>query len=264
MAKSKLNVALITAGIAPANFERAAARVAAKSLELYDFREVLVLSQKTLKHFCPVTARRYRDFLKPEVRGYGYWVWKPEFIYRTLAGEFGNFDQVIWIDSGCEINANVISRVIFAGRIEETDNKGVWLHALESSDDSYTKQFVVSQFPEISEIQLRSPQFQANYMHFSSQKALTIAEEWFAKTSENISNVNLDANARESKGFIEHRSDQSILSLVVKKHQIGYDRINLPSGGTNKSAIRAVFEPIWISRNRDGKSTIPKLIQCIP
>lgn len=260
----KLKVALLTAGLAPENFERAAKRVIDASAKLYEFEEVLVLGVDSLERYCPVTAQRYREFLRPEIRGFGHWIWKPEFIYRTLSGEFGRFDQVIWVDSGCEINVNGISKAIFARRIVEADEKGFWLHALSSSDYQYSKRSVISQFPELSEEQLKSPQIQANYMHLSTHSALPLAEEWFTFATTKISNVNLEVMDNENPTFIEHRSDQSILSLSAKKRGLQYNQLNLPNGRSLRSAIRGISEPIWISRNRDGKSLIPRIIRLIP
>ncbi len=264
MEVKKLKIALLTAGLGAEKFERAAKRVIDASTRLYECDELLVLRVNNLERYCPVTAQRYREFLKPEIRGFGYWIWKPEFIYRTLSGEFGRFDQVIWVDSGCEINVNRISKAIFARRIVKTDEKGFWFHALSTSDYQYSKRSVISQFPELSEEQLKSPQIQANYMHLSTHSALPLAEEWFTCATTKISNTNLEFMDNENPTFIEHRSDQSILSLSAKKLRLQYNDINLPDGRSLRSVFRGISEPIWISRNRDGKSLIPKLIRLIP
>jgi len=264
MIRSKGRIALLTAGLKPENFERASERVLKNSLTLYDFDARLNLRVEALEAYCPKTFQKYKTFLNPTVKGFGFWAWKPEFIYRVAIGQFGQFDQVVWIDSGCEINANIISKQIFAKRIEITENTGYWLHALNSSDKQYSKKNVISQFPKLRESQLRSPQIQANYLHLSTQKALPMIEEWFTKSIENISNIDLNSDLNQDESFIEHRSDQSLLSLIMKNNNVSYSRINLPNGRSVKSSFRGIFQPVWISRNRDGKSIIPKLISRIP
>lgn len=257
-------IVLLTAGLAPDNFVRAAKRISIEVRQLYKFSDIHVLGESNLAKYCPTTAKLYGEFLNPEIRGYGYWIWKPEFIYRVLAGEFGSVDQVVWVDSGCEVNANFVSKKVFARRVGATEDSGFWLHALQSTDYEYSKHDVISQFPEVSKLQLRSPQIQANYMHFSRNQGLPIVEEWFSRTTEKISNVNFETLNSENEEFVEHRSDQSILSLTAKSHGITFNRLNLPNGGSRKAMIRGIFEPIWISRNREGKSRIPRAIHWIP
>jgi hypothetical protein len=262
--KNEIKVALLTAGLKPENFERAATRVVRDSTELFNFSEIFVLGVDNLKSYCPQTFQKYGDFLNPNVRGFGYWAWKSEFVFRVLSGELGHFDQVVWIDSGCEINANHVSKFIFQKRISMTKQSGSWFHALNSSDYQYTKGFVLQQFPELSVNQINAPQIQANYFHLSKDSSLELTREWYEVTSRSIQNVDLNQDLMENIGFMEHRSDQSILSLVAKKHGAVFKRLNLPSGNTSKSAARAAFEPIWISRNREGESIIPSIISWIP
>jgi hypothetical protein len=256
--------ALLTAGLEPKNFIRAAARLVNDAKKLYRFSEFIVLNTDSLAKYCPEVAKVYPTFLNSAVKGFGFWSWKPELIYRVAKGEFGCFDQVIWIDAGCEINSNLVSRRIFEHRILEADRIGYWFHALNSNEFQYSKMSVISKFPQLTHSNLISPQIQANYMHFSSKLSLPLLREWYLMTVETISNLDLTSSKTGDSQFIEHRSDQSLLSLVAKSHSYSHSRINLPNGRSAKSKIAGMFEPVWITRNRSGKSIVPPIMSRLP
>ena len=260
----KSKVILLTAGLAPKNFRRAANRLKSDANELFEFEAIHVLQAENLEKNCPTVFKTYRTYLNEKTKGYGFWCWKPEFIYRTLKGDFGECNQVVWIDSGCEINSNLITRSIFRARIKSAQENGTWMHAIKSSDFQYSKRSLISQFPSLDIHKLRNPQIQANYLHLSGEVGLSIARKWLELTVSDINNIDLSSSKEESGEFVEHRSDQSILSLVTKSLNRKHNRMNLPNGSTLKSQIRGILEPVWISRNRDGETVVPNFLKKIP
>jgi hypothetical protein len=261
----KLRVALLTAGLSPGDLSAAARRVSTGAKALFEFKEVIVLNAENLGNYCPEVKSRFGTLLNEGIRGYGYWAWKPEFVYRVIKGEFGDFDQIVWVDAGNEINSNSLTRPIFTRRIKKASETGYWLQALENSDLEYTKREVIEQYPNINVSDLSRPQIQANYFHLQGEIGIKIAEAWFLKTIEKVENTNLECDKTlENENFIEHRSDQSILSLVCKSMNLLHSKLNLPSGNSTPSIIRGIVQPIWISRNRTGKSIVPDVLRRIP
>lgn len=261
---SKLRVALLSAGLSPKSFGLALHRIRSSSKFLYNFDEILTLDSGNIAEYCPKIFEVYRSFLNESVPGYGYWLWKPEFIFKALKGDFGKFDQVVWVDSGCEINPNYFSRLRFKHRIRQAQETGCWFHALENSENEFTKLDVKKLFPELDSKLMEAPQIQANYMHLSSTKSYSLIEAWYEMSISSISNFNFEISKHEHPKFIGHRSDQSTLSLNSKKFGFTPNRINLPSGGSRQSKLRALSEPVWISRNRTGESVIPAWIKRLP
>lgn len=261
---SKIRVVLLSAGLKPSNFELASRRISLDAGSLYEFAEIIVLNSQNISEYCPKVFEAYQDLLNERVKGYGYWLWKPEFILGAMKGRFGNFDQVVWVDSGCEINSNYLSRSRFRRRIVRTQSQGYWLHALKSSDNEYSKSKVKNLFPELSLNAMHSPQIQANYLHFSSQAALQLVQEWHDLSIASISNFNFEISENEHINFVEHRNDQSVLSLLAKKYNFEHSRLDLPTGKTRRSVVRGVTEPVWISRNRSGASIVPTWVRRIP
>lgn len=258
-------VALLTAGLTAGDISKAAERITGSAKSLFKFDHVIRLDSNNLKSLCPDVNRRYSRFLNDRVKGYGYWAWKPELIYRTLRGDYGKVDQIVWVDAGCEINSNGLSRTIFRRRIHTAHQTGHWFHCLKNTDSEYSKGYLIAQFPGLRKESLEKPQFQANYLHLQGKLGLEIAEEWFKRTLVGIMNLDDELSGEsESAKFIGHKSDQSILSLVCKARGIETGRINLPSGYTFSSKIKGLVEPIWIARNRTGVSMIPSILKELP
>jgi len=260
----KPKVALLTAALGSQNFLHATERVISTSRKLYDFDNCFRLEDQTLMKYCPQISQLYSKYLSKVFPGYGYWIWKPEFIYRIAIGTFGKFDQIVWVDSGCEINPNYFSRLRFKHRISQAQETGCWLHALENSENEFTKKDVKELFPELDRKLMETPQIQANYMHLSSNKSYPLIEAWYKMSISSISNFNFDISEHEHSKFVDHRNDQSAFSLNSKKFGFTPNRINLPSGDSRKSRLRALSEPVWISRNRTGESVIPAWIKRLP
>ena len=47
----------------------------------------------------------------PDVRGFGYWVWKPQIILQTLT-KMDDGDVLLYADAGCHLNSKAIKRFI--------------------------------------------------------------------------------------------------------------------------------------------------------
>jgi hypothetical protein len=253
-------IALLTAGLGTENFSAAAERLISQSKALYDFSLKIVLTSSNFSDLCPSTAKIYRKSLDVGNPGYGFWSWKPELVYKVASGAFGAIDQVVWIDSGCELIANSLSKRVFQDRIATTFKDIGWFHALNSNDIQYSKELVIEKLPSIDRKLLEKPQIQANYFHLNALKSIELVEKWY-KYSREINLMNLETKQEEDSSFKEHRSDQSLLSILAKSMSIPPNASNLPTGQTRVSKIRGIVHPVWVSRNRTGISIVPKFLE---
>lgn len=174
---------------------------------------------------------RNREILE-EIKGNGYWAWKPYFIYKVLQeSEAG--DWIVYSDSGLYFNRNIqnyIDKLLRKNRrmemwsseetpkhlnfaIQETRfmekqfTKADVIHALECEEDRY----------------LNSRQRAATVIllkNCDENKALVA--EWlkYAQDKKLISDEIFMKNCNE---FIANRHDQSILSLLCKKRDLPVD-----------------------------------------
>lgn len=156
------------------------------------------------------------DILKIE-RGAGLWLWKPYSIYKALLEEAEDGDYVFYCDAASFFirNCNYIIRTMYdndiwvseSNFIEEFYTKEDAFHILNCTDDKYRK----------------TNQIQAQFFCArKSSSSTAFVKEWL----DNACNYSLICPENVQSGFenvacfVEHRFDQSILSLLVKKHEI--------------------------------------------
>jgi hypothetical protein len=104
-------------------------------------------------------------------------------------------------------------------------------------------------------------QIQSTWLIAYGPKGRKVIDEWLSLVLENEENFNLlESPQGEFPEFVEHRYDQSIFSLVCKANGIRPMKLRpTPGVGSWKTLCRAFFHPIWTSRNRNGKTSIPKI-----
>ena len=75
-------------------------RLCRQAKEMQVYTDIFGASEKDLN---PEFRQRFKDYLTPEHRGFGYYAWKPQIVLQTL-DRLQDGDQVHWIDSGCHLN----------------------------------------------------------------------------------------------------------------------------------------------------------------
>jgi len=152
-------------------------------------------------------------------RGAGYWVWKPQILVNALS-KVNYGDIVMYSDSGCHFihSMNPVFEIL------ENTEKKIVVFQLAQTEDCWTKRDCFIQMecdtPEfVYSKQIMSTFFLCKKTDFS----LFIANEW----QRMISNFHMVADESVSPSvngnypnFKEHRHDQSLLSLICKKHKV--------------------------------------------
>lgn len=160
-------------------------------------------------------------------RGDGFFLWKPYIIEKTLDKvEYG--DYIIYADSGC-IYENKIGYLL---TIMEKENMDIMTFSLENDrkERFFTKRDALIIMDCDSPEYLDTPQSCATYVLIRkspfSQKFIS---EWlgYAQDIRVISGYDNVLGYDNYDGFVEHRHDQSILSLLSKKY--GLKRFRDPS-----------------------------------
>ena len=147
-------------------------------------------------------------------RGAGLWIWKPYFLLRTLQ-EAKDGDVVFYADSGSFFIRNV------KALIDSIDEKGIWCFDLPLLEKQYTKKQTFRLMECDNERFRESNQICATFLAVRNSKSTRqIMKEWldFCKIPEII--MPSDNSEVEEKYFLSHREDQSVLSLVLKRHNI--------------------------------------------
>ena len=248
---------LITAGFGSSEMEGAALRVKkqAESLGLLD--QVTAITTRDLATACPLVWAKYSQYLASSHKGYGYFSWKVELVYGALHGYFGDFDGVIWVDAGCEIFSTPWTRARLKRWMRRTEKTGTFLYTLDTPEQDFTKSLAFEEFPALDPNDC-SPQVQATWFMLHGEIGREITEKWLEVSLKDIALLDLSPSPKgEVSTFVEHRFDQSILSLISKNLKLTVDYYSACSGNSGlKSQIRGLIHPIWTARNRFTKTLI--------
>ena len=254
---------VLTAGFGGENFRGAAERVTRDACRFASVGLAKAVFEEDLPEVCPQTVSKYSDHLNPDHHGFGYFSWKPEIIFRGLEGHWGEFEGVIWIDGGCEVYANIFTQIRLRHWLKRSKKYRVFSFTLDTPENRFTKKDAFNLFPSLNPDD-SSDQIQATWAIFHKSSIL-IVKEWLEKAQAGINYLDLSPSKTfEGSAFIEHRFDQSLLSLTLKSNHVKPTGIVPAAGKTGlKSVLRASIQPIWTSRTRSGISIIPTFLRLI-
>lgn len=161
-------------------------------------------------------ASKFNDILSKE-RGGGYWLWKPYFINKVLQ-ESNHGDYIFYCDAG----SFFINKVDFLINQLEKDNLNVMLFETPLIEQQWTNNYTINYLSCNHDKYKFSNQFLASYILIKKNNAsVTFVEEYLKLSTDK--NLITDIQNCYSYPNIDHRHDQSILSLLAKKNNIkGY------------------------------------------
>jgi hypothetical protein len=161
----------------------------------------------------------HKDFIKNNARGYGYWLWKPFVIQHTMKS-MAEGELLFYCDSDFifqENNFNNILKEIKNKKIITCLTKGQEKELKWNKKDTINRVGVTIVEDDI--------QVQAGtLLLFICKETKALVDEWYAICCENGYKYLDDTPSTEPNhsSFREHRHDQSIFSLLLKKHNIPY------------------------------------------
>ena len=230
----------ITFGGGGQNYYDAVNRLVNQVKELNLFDNIHYLTDKDLQND-DYFWQKHSSFILNNKRGYGYWLWKPYVIKKTIE-KMNDGDILLYLDCGCEIdiqnkqnlinNFNIVKKDYIIGtntkHPEKHWNKMDLVHKLNMLDDKY----------------LNSVQRQAGVvLYLICDKTRKLINEWYDIGCD-YNNIDDSPSIKPNdQNFKQHRHDQSIFSLLTKKY-------NLFSNHSLDNSIK-------ILRNKSGISKIP-------
>lgn len=240
------------------NFYAAANRLKRQALNMNLFDKVLILDPPTLKHYSPDYSEL--EIIK-SVELYSYFHASKAWVIReTLRETFGKFDVVMYADAGCELLSNIFTRKQLKSMLINSKFQGGLAEQTHISEREWTKRELLD-YLNVNTKDKLSGQIQATWsiLNFSS-KNRRFSEEWCYLLNPKLGLMQrtiLDPKIQFS-GFKEHRSDQSIFSLLWKRFELPTQ--DLRSEWSFKlGLVRRASNPIQTIRNRGGESQIAQL-----
>jgi hypothetical protein len=201
--------------------------------------------------------------LSRDVRGFGYWSWKPQVILQAL-DKMNDGEILVYMDAGCHLNLAGAARLGEYFDIVAHSTSGILGFQLESNavgllhESTWTKGDVLDFFDVRNNILVTESDQICGTIIVLQKRVETIVffEKWRDLFVSNFSlfddSASLSANA---PNFIEHRHDQSVFSIMAKlagvsvvSHSENYPLSKLPSGKLNWQSLDSY--PIHARRDK--------------
>jgi hypothetical protein len=226
----------ITFGAGGQNYYDAVDRLKTQANNLNLFNNIYCYTDYDLKTDSTFW-NKHSDFIINNKRGYGYWLWKPYLIKKTME-KMNDGDILLYLDSGCEIDVNKKEKLIkYFDLVKYELIIGTLTRFMEKF---LTKIDLFVELNMVEDQYLNTIQHQAGVLLFLvCDKTRNIVNEWYEL---GCTYHNINDNPSINKTLVcykEHRHDQSIFSLLTKKYKL-----------FSKESLHNCIE---IIRNRSGK-----------
>ena len=212
----------------------------------------------TLRDKLPNFFAENEVFIKNHPKGLGLWVWKPA-ILSYLIENLDDDEMVLFLDSGCQINSTHESRIRFNEYLEKCQERELLLMQLNNesfgfkntTEIAWTKSTALDLLDPFS-VHRNSNQIQSGIIFaVKSEKSKRVASKWLdlCLASNHSLLIDPDDGEVQTSDFIQHRWEQSILSLILKSE--GIVPI-LDETYFYPEWQKGLGFPIWTMRNRSG------------
>jgi hypothetical protein len=162
----------------------------------------------------------HADFIAKSPKGYGYWIWKPLIILETMRKAQEN-DVIVYADAGCYINSTPEAKrkfEIYLSLVKKNAPHRINFQ-LSYPEEMYTKNDVLSYFQAMGTEHATSRQIAGTYMILvNTPENRAIMEELHQIMGSDNHHLHDDSPSRipNAPSFIDHRHDQSVLSVLMK------------------------------------------------
>ena len=242
------------------NYLEAAIRLSEQVKKTKLFDKIIVLDDPKLIDLSPYWRKLNKRMQELDALGMHRQAGKTflmKYVFSDLCTEF---DVVMYADPGCEIPNNLISKMRLKTLLRGAYNFGGIAEQLDYPEYMYTKRALLEFIGDRPDIR-NTGQIQATWFILKNNSLnVNLIDKWLTLTDPTLG-LWQDPSEREresqSSGFIDHRRDQSIFSLLWKEFLLP---IKAPywEFGARVGAIRGLIEPIHTSRNKSGVSNLPK------
>jgi hypothetical protein len=203
----------LTFGAPTTNFHLRALQLSNEARTLQFFTQIHAFTENDLKNDANFWEK-HKYFMERSTRGYGFWLWKPYLIQRTL-NEYSENDIIIYADAGCTINHKGMEKLYeYKKKLEENTFGMIVFELKDLPEIQFTKSIVLDALVPLS--QRMTNQMMATIVMIRNTKYTRDFTSLWYDLACNYNLIN-DTIRDEDEMFIEHRHDQSIFSALVKQ-----------------------------------------------
>lgn len=214
---------------------RSASRLKRQAEKMKSFDEIFIANENDLS---PDFIDEFKDKLVFGSRGFGYWCWKPQIVLQALSS-MSEGDVLLYLDVGCHLNKNGLSRMEEYFQLVKEGKSGVLAFQAKIMDDTPInhdgrKLLDLSEYKWIKgdlvdylgvrdnqDIMLSQTIGSGIFFIRKCKASVDLITEWCDITHSDFSFLDdTPSKSNNFDGFIEHRHDQSIFSVLCKLYNV--------------------------------------------
>jgi hypothetical protein len=225
-------------------------------IEVAGFDSVIEYSPKDIdKKFY-----RKNKYILRQLRGGGYWLWKPYIIFKTLMKrEIKNGDYIFYADSG----SYFIDKIDFILDISKKYNQDIIPFTSNDADieKNWTKKDVFILMGLDSRKYTETPQRGPGFILLKkSKKSKKFFKEFLKYAQDERIITDMPSELGEDpQGFVENRHDQSIFSLLSKKYNLKAFRHPFEIQNKKRDCPLGDYPQIAVLTRKNNRSIVEKI-----
>jgi len=201
-------------------FEKQRQKLVKQAIDTGWFDNVIEETPDTIYDF----YSQHKSFIDRNKRGFGYWIWKPYILLKQLQ-KMNDGDFLFYADSGATILPHRKYRLDeYIDILNSTDKPVLTLGVQIYTERMFQKMSVLKEFSidgkKLFENEdfLNSDQIESGIiMCKKTDYTIQFMEKWLSMVLQDNYKFVTDSDFEEQlEGFIEHRHDQSLLSILLK------------------------------------------------
>lgn len=218
---------IVFATFADNKFIRSLERIETEAKQFSCFTDFYIFHQEDIDD-------EYLKFIKPYIyrRGFGYWRWKSYFAYKVL-NLLNEGDVLVWADAGCTLSPESEFELLRIIDCAKKTKSGIAAFLQTNQiEKQWTKEDLFEYFAATEE-ERNSPQFWGGaWIMVKTKVSMKLLEEW-CYICKNRGDLVTDLRSKKTNDicFVEHRHDQSVFSLLVKRtdaYRVNYEIDYIP------------------------------------
>lgn len=244
----------ITFGAGNQHYHDAVNRICYQAKQFNMFKNIFGYTEKNLQDNKDFWTN-HGQFILSNPRGYGYWIWKCFIILDIMKrSEINDGDIITYVDSGCELNIRGRQRMI--EYIKLAMEHDILAFQMEHLDEKKYSKMDLLEYAQVPREHRDSGQCVGGILFFKkTRKNIEILTEITKLlTMENYHFIDdTPSKLPNDPIFIDHRHDQSCISITLKK----YGAFLLKDETYFSNWNDGLSYPILAFRNRTGFSYLP-------
>lgn len=194
-------------------------RLEAEQMGVFD--TILTYTDDDLKKH-EIFWEKHKVFIESNARGYGYWVWKPYLILKTLESMNEN-DIMLYLDAGCKLRPQGLERLNeYFSMVQDNKNEiaNLSFGLLDHWEKTWTKMDLFN-FLNMNEAKYldTTQTISGIFVLRKCNHTMELINKWYNIISNNYNLIDdSPSNAINDESFSENRHDQSVFSLLRKKY----------------------------------------------